>query len=75
MDELHQHLLFQHDLGLYILGFVIVLTFLGMLLTFGAMYLIWGSRREMREEIQKSRESSERISYYLFGKLGPLDMK
>lgn len=85
MDELHQLILQNQqvmahsqqaiansqELATLALVFIAALTFLG------AVVAAWGlyQTRGTKEMVRKAKEDSERMNYYLFGKLGPLETK
>ena len=55
----------------YGLIFIAFLDFLGLLMATWAFYIT----RDIHRRTDQLLEESKQVSFYLFGKLGPLDMK
>ena len=67
-----------HELLAWALDFVVAINFFALCILAWVMYVARQIHREVDEVIQRGREHSERMErmqYYLFGQLGPLDLK
>ena len=73
MDELPRILAVSN----WLLTFVAMLTFLGVVVSAWALYLARGTKQSVERvarSVERVEESAERLGYYLFGKLGPLEL-
>jgi hypothetical protein len=89
MDQVHTQLLYAQQLSTYALLFIALLTFLGVCATSWALYVTRGmgrameetrryvaeSQRETAQILAEIRAGNERMSHYLFVKLGPAELK
>ena len=66
--ELLQAILTSQHLMAWALVFIASLTFLAIVMTY------W-TYREIRENQKRMKEDSDRMNFYLYGKLGPLETK
>jgi len=74
LDEVLHRLAAANELTTYVVAFVGLLTFLGLVMTTIAIYLAYVDRRAIMRMLEEARLSAERQNYYLFNKLGPVDL-
>ena len=86
MDSVHAQLLYSQQLSTYGLLFIALLAFLGVCATAWAVWVTRGiareaaearaeAHREVAELIARMDERLERMSHYLFVRLGPAEPK
>ena len=74
LPSILQRLAFTSELLVYALICLGVLTFLGLLITAVGVYRAGQQHREALEVLKEIRSASDRLGYYLFKKLGPVEL-
>jgi hypothetical protein len=77
MDQLPailQRLISTNELMAYAVMFVGFLTFLGLVISVLGLYRASVQHREAIEVLKEIRGASDRLGYYLFRKLGPIEL-
>jgi hypothetical protein len=74
LPSILQRLASINELMVYALVGVAVLTFLSVVVTVVGIYRASVQHREAMEVMQEIRAASDRLGYYLFRKLGPVEL-